>query len=214
VDRGPYKPFPFPVGTTFGKLTVIEWARKVGEATGLSQGFHPRVRCECGFESWTTRYKLLNGHTTRCRNCHSQSFRPKKFVKYAEVMPDDESRARLLNRLGAAINRCHNPNDRNYKNYGARGIRVAVDWQEDRALFLEHMRTLEGFDDPDRQMDRIDNDRGYEPGNIKFSTAGENVRNRVCVRELRERIRALEAEVASLRLAQRGPESQVHDSDK
>lgn len=204
VERGPYKPFPFPVGARFGNLSVIEWGRRHSEETGRSTGFHPRVRCDCGFEFWTTRHKLLGGHTSRCKYCHERSFRPKRYLKFESAMPDENTRARLLNRLYAAINRCSNPRDRAYANYGGRGIRVASEWIADKSLFLRHVRTLEGCDDPERQMDRIDNDRGYEPGNIRFATPGENVRNRDSVQQLRMRVAELEAEVARLRSAQRG----------
>lgn len=202
VDRGPYKPFPFPVGAVFGNLTVTAWERVFHE--GKSAGFCPRVVCSCGFEFVTTRYKLLDKHTTRCRKCHEGSFRPKRYIKYADAMPDEGARARLLNRLYAAQSRCHNPKDRNYKSYGARGIRVTDEWINDRAAFLKYVATLPGYDDPDLQMDRIDNNRGYEPGNIRFCTASKNINNRETVNELRDRIRELEAEIASLRSAQRG----------
>jgi hypothetical protein len=211
VDRGPYKPFPFPVGTQFGDLTVVKWDRRLNESTGRSAGFHPWVRCACGYEFWTTRYKLIDGHTTRCIKCHDKSFRPKRYLSYAAAMPDEASRARLLNRLYSAINRCTNPNDRAYPNYGGRGIRVAAEWIEDKSKFLLHVAELPGFDDPYKQLDRIDNDRGYEPGNVRFVSPGVNVINRATVQQLRARIAELEGR---LRHCKCGAEAQVHDSDE
>jgi polyhydroxyalkanoate synthesis regulator phasin len=55
-------------------------------------------------------------------------------------------------------------------------------------------------------MDRENNNRGYEPGNIRFATRKENVANRRELATLERRIRELEAEVARLRSGERGAE--------
>jgi hypothetical protein len=119
-------------------------------------------------------------------------------------MGDDEHRTRLLNRLSAAITRCHSPNSRVYKHYGERGVHVHQQWREDRAAFLRYVQTLPGWDDPSYEMDRINVDGGYEPGNIRFVSRSDNLKNKRQVADMQRRIAELEAEVTYLRSRERG----------
>ena len=125
-------------------------------------------------------------------------------------MADDGHRTRLLNRLAAAITRCHSPFCRAYAGYGGRGIFVCDEWRNDRAAFLRYIQTVPGWDDPNLDMDRTDNNRGYEPGNIRFATHSQNALNKRKINEMEERIRDLEAR---LRSGEHGTEASLHDPD-
>ncbi len=59
--------------------------------------------------------------------------------------------------------RCLNPNHQSYPEYGGRGVTVFEGWVADFGLFLEHVgkRPSQEF-----WLDRLDNNRGYEPGNV------------------------------------------------
>lgn len=70
--------------------------------------------------------------------------------------------------------RCGNPNNPNYARYGGRGIRVCKEWQDSFANFLAHMGRRPSRD---HSIDRIDNSKGYEPGNVRWATAAEQNRN-------------------------------------
>lgn len=71
--------------------------------------------------------------------------------------------------------RCLNPNHRAYPNYGGRGITIALEWVDDFEAFLVHV----GFrPTPKHSLDRINNDRGYEPGNVRWVSWVEQNRNR------------------------------------
>ena len=107
-------------------------------------------------------------------------------------MPDDEHRMRLLNRLSAAISRCHTPTNRAYEHYGMRGIEVYEPWRKNKAEFLRYVQTLDGWDLPYLEMDRVDVDKGYLPGNIRFVSRSENMFNKRRVADLEQRIRELE----------------------
>lgn len=77
-----------------------------------------------------------------------------------------------------AIRRCTDKSDaRNWPRYGGRGISVCAEWTADRRAFADYIRGLPGADDPRRSLDRIDNDRGYEPGNLRWATPSEQLRN-------------------------------------
>lgn len=202
VERGPYKPVPFPVGTKVGELTVIGWAQRF-KPDDRSRGWHPVVRCSCGREGPVDRGNFKRGASTRCDVCAKKAAARKRYWKYEAAMADAAHRERLLNRLSAAINRCHSPGNRVYKHYGGRGIHVCSEWREDKAAFLRYVQTLPGWDIPALDMDRADNDRGYEPGNIRFATKAQSAANKRRVEDLEQRIRDLEKENASLRHSQR-----------
>jgi len=73
-----------------------------------------------------------------------------------------------------AKQRCHNPNSEKFKWYGARGITVCEEWMDDFAAFYAHIGPKpEGY-----ELDRKDNDRGYEPGNVRWVPKAVNVQNR------------------------------------
>jgi hypothetical protein len=77
-----------------------------------------------------------------------------------------------------AISRCTNRFSENYDSYGGRGITVHPEWLLDRGAFLDYLATLPGHDDPALYLDRSDNNRGYEPGNLRWTTPSESSRNR------------------------------------
>lgn len=83
---------------------------------------------------------------------------------------------RLYRVWDGIIQRCCNPNAKNYHNYGGRGISVCNEWRNDFSVFEEYC-VSNGWRDG-LQIDRVDNDGNYCPGNIRFVTQTENLRNK------------------------------------
>ena len=72
------------------------------------------------------------------------------------------------------VARCTNPKHPYFKWYGARGITVAPVWM----TFMGFWRDMEDGYARGLELDRIDNERGYEPGNCRWVTRKQNQRNR------------------------------------
>lgn len=69
--------------------------------------------------------------------------------------------------------RCTNPLDHNFKNYGARGIRVCKRWAKFENFFADM-----GHPPPGLTLDRRNNDGHYTPKNCRWATRSEQQRNR------------------------------------
>lgn len=74
--------------------------------------------------------------------------------------------------------RCLDPNDAAYPKYGARGIGMHLDWQRDYGKFKSWIVTNLGLKPTHgHSLDRKNNDRGYEPGNLRWATQTQQARN-------------------------------------
>jgi hypothetical protein len=80
------------------------------------------------------------------------------------------------------LGRCTNPKRPDYPRYGGRGIGMHAEWIGGFAEFMVCAsyigRTLGHRPSKSHQLDRRDNARGYEPGNLRWATRIEQVRNR------------------------------------
>lgn len=70
--------------------------------------------------------------------------------------------------------RCHNPATKFYHRYGGRGIEVCAEWRDDFDAFFAHVGLKPTAA---HTLDRIDNSRGYEPGNVRWATRQEQQNN-------------------------------------
>lgn len=143
------------VGNVYGRLTVVSLAESDGH------GARWNCVCECGGSKVARGNELRRGHTRSC-GCLK--------IQHNDVLSDEMV---LRNRYAGIVARCENPNNRSYKNYGARGIKNRfVSLKQFTAWSLEH-----GFD-RGLEIDRIDNDGDYSPENCRWVTRKINSRNR------------------------------------
>jgi hypothetical protein len=63
--------------------------------------------------------------------------------------------------------RCLNRNSHAYDDYGARGIFICDEWRNNFDAFVE---SIGRRPTPKHTLDRKDNDKGYEPGNMRWTT--------------------------------------------
>lgn len=146
------------VGDRFGMLTV----RSIGKT---AKGAHFTIcDCDCGTVDHAVQMaRLVNGTTKSC-GCQ----------RGAHLITHGFGRTPLYSRWFHMMARCYKPRHVSFKNYGGRGIRVCDRWH-DPVNFIADM--AEGFS-PELQLDRINNDGNYEPGNCRWTTTAENIDNR------------------------------------
>ncbi len=70
--------------------------------------------------------------------------------------------------------RCNNPKNPYFHNYGGRGIKMAPELEADFGAFLAAVGPRPS---PAHSLDRIDNDLGYAPGNLRWATKKEQANN-------------------------------------
>ena len=69
--------------------------------------------------------------------------------------------------------RCENPRNPAYRNYGERGIKVCDAWSDAAVFFADMGEPPEGF-----TLERIDNDKGYQPDNCCWASRADQTKNR------------------------------------
>lgn len=77
----------------------------------------------------------------------------------------------------ALVQRCTNPKNHGFVYYGARGITVAPEWLGPGA-FERFFANVGQRPSPKHSLDRIDNSKDYQPGNVRWAAARQQVRNR------------------------------------
>lgn len=78
----------------------------------------------------------------------------------------------------ALRNRCYRPADLSYKYYGARGITVCEAWRHSFEAFFQEVGARPS---PSHSIDRINGDKPYERGNVRWATPTQQSRNRKCM---------------------------------
>lgn len=82
----------------------------------------------------------------------------------------------LYARWLSIVQRCTNPNHVSYKNYGAKGIRLASDLRSFEE-FKTYLESLPNYDPDSLSIDRIKGDKGYEKGNLRWATQSVQTAN-------------------------------------
>lgn len=162
-------------GQVFGQLTVLyrNGSNKQGNCMWV-------CRCRCGAIRAVASNNLKSGNTKSCgcikgekKTTHGHAARTTRTAEYRS--------------WHHAKGRCFDPNDKQYSDYGGRGVAMCQRWRDSFAAFIEDMGRKP---DSGLSIDRIDNDGHYSCGhceeckqngwtmNCQWATAKQQANNR------------------------------------
>lgn len=156
---------PAPIGERFHRQIVLSEAPRTESCPRTRRLM---VRCDCGTVHTAPMKAIIYGKAKSC-GCLQKEWLLQRFTTHgANSHP-------LFNTWRAMIARCENPSNIGFARYGGRGIKVCDEWKADPHAFFTAVGP-KPF--PGASLDRIDNDSGYHPGNVRWATRKEQGRNR------------------------------------
>jgi hypothetical protein len=152
-------PFDDISGKRFGRLVAVRRVEKKW-----------LFACDCGGEKIINPSNVKRGLTKSCGcfNRESAAARNTRLVTTHGLTRTPEFKV-----WQGMHQRCNNPNDKSYKNYGGRGIAVCERWASFENFYADMGSRPDGM-----SIDRINNDGDYEPNNCRWTSWDVQANNR------------------------------------
>lgn len=156
------------IGRRFGRLVVsCESQRSRAREAKWD------CRCDCGRTAVSATHALRTGRTVSC-GCSKREQAADRLRTHG-LSNKTESPSLAYGTWVGLKQRCLNPKNPGFANYGGRGITVCESWAESFEAFLADVGERPSLR---HSLDRIDNDKGYEPGNCRWATRREQNTNK------------------------------------
>lgn len=151
----------------FGRLTVLSVVREKGKKAVAI------CACDCGNMKSITFAHIKNGGTKSCGCLRSDTSKETGRLNKTHGQSVPEHRTAAYRSWECMKSRCRNPSDPSYKDYGARGVVYADDWESFDVFFKDMGERPRG-----KTLNRINNAQGYNKTNCEWATVKIQQRNK------------------------------------
>ena len=145
-------------GMKFNMLTAIK-------PVVTDKGRQWKCRCDCGKITYEAATRIKSGHKKSCGCAKQNNSRPFKHG----LGKTTEYRA-----WANMKDRCNNPNNQRYDDYGGRGITYCKRWE----YFENFLADMSKKPAKNLSLERKNNNGNYTPSNCTWATAKEQANNR------------------------------------
>lgn len=151
-------------GQRFNAFTTIR-PERIGRHSGWL------CLCDCGTQKAVYTSKLTKGLYKSC-GCMRSRLLSESATTHGRTKETVPPEYRVWRGIKS---RCLNPNHNSFSHYGGRGITISEAWVNDYEAFFLHVGPRPS---PLHSIERIDNEGGYHPGNVRWATATEQGANK------------------------------------
>lgn len=152
-------------GEQFGRLVFMRDVEPIKRSFGTQR--RSIFKCKCGKEKIFFTHDVRGGKTNSC-GCLHKELLSKLSTTHGL------SQTKIYRVWSAMHDRCYRENDKSYKNYGGRGIKIEKRWHK----FMNFYEDMSPTYKQGLQLDRINNNKGYSKKNCKWVTFSENAKNK------------------------------------